>query len=140
MFSHKTNQNQRICYVTIASCYLTKMVGQAWCTLYTTRHNLHSLFLLLKYCWQYLQGYFSMKVTLPRQVSLATLWSCCLQSCETMQNTLSMLHCSFSPGVPNLSLTMYPISISTDEHVPLKFLTTKTLRKIIKIQKFHIFE
>jgi len=39
------------------------------------------------------------------------------------------------PGIPNLSLTMYPFSIpkdkhvpfsiSTDEHVPLKFLKTK---------------
>ena len=27
--------------------------------------------------------------------------------------------------VPNLSLTMYPFSISTDEHIPLKFLMTK---------------
>jgi len=24
------------------------------------------------------------------------------------------------PGVPNLSLAMYPISIPTDEHVPLQ--------------------
>jgi len=29
------------------------------------------------------------------------------------------------PEVLNLSLTMYPFSISTDEHVPLKFLMTK---------------
>jgi len=28
-------------------------------------------------------------------------------------------------GITNLSLTMYPFSISTDEHVPLKFLMTK---------------
>jgi len=27
-------------------------------------------------------------------------------------------------GVPNLFLTMYPLSISTDEYVPLNFLTT----------------
>jgi len=36
-------------------------------------------------------------------------------------------------GVPNLPLTMYPFSISTDEHVPLKFLMTKRLSKITKI-------
>jgi len=28
-------------------------------------------------------------------------------------------------GVPNLSLTMYPFSLPTDEYVPLKFLMTK---------------
>jgi len=27
----------------------------------------------------------------------------------------------FMPGVPNLSLSMYPVSISTGAHVPLKF-------------------
>jgi len=32
-------------------------------------------------------------------------------------------HCK--PGVPSLSLTMKPFSISTDERVPLKFLNTK---------------
>jgi len=36
-------------------------------------------------------------------------------------------------GVLQLSLTMYLYSISTDEHVPLKFLTTKWLSKITKI-------
>jgi len=30
-----------------------------------------------------------------------------------------------SAGVPNLSLTMYPLSISTDERVPLQFLNDK---------------
>jgi len=30
-----------------------------------------------------------------------------------------------SAGRPNLSLTMYPFSIPTDEHVTLKFLMTK---------------
>jgi len=34
--------------------------------------------------------------------------------------------------VPNLSLTMYPFSISTDEHAPLKFLMTKKLSEISK--------
>jgi len=34
--------------------------------------------------------------------------------------------------VPNLSLTMYPFSISTDERVPLKFLMTKKLSEISK--------
>jgi len=32
-----------------------------------------------------------------------------------------------STGVPNLSLNMHLISISTDHHVPLKFLRTKKL-------------
>jgi len=36
-------------------------------------------------------------------------------------------------GVPNPSLTMYPFSISTDEHVPLNFLTTKMLSEITNI-------
>jgi len=36
-------------------------------------------------------------------------------------------------GVPNLFLTMYPFSISTDQYVPLTFLTTKRLSKITKI-------
>jgi len=36
-------------------------------------------------------------------------------------------------GVSKLSLTMYPGSISTDEHVPVKFLKTKKLNKIRKI-------
>jgi len=35
-------------------------------------------------------------------------------------------------GVPKLTLPMYPFSISIDEHVPLKFLMTKRLRKITK--------
>jgi len=33
--------------------------------------------------------------------------------------------------VPNLSLTMYPFSISTDEHVPVKFPVTKHFMVII---------
>jgi len=39
----------------------------------------------------------------------------------------------FRTGVPKLSLAMYPSSVSIDEHVPLKFLMTKKLRKIAKI-------
>jgi len=35
----------------------------------------------------------------------------------------------FRTGVPKLSLAMYPFSISIDEHVPVKFLTTKKLGK-----------
>jgi len=31
----------------------------------------------------------------------------------------------FNSGVPNLFLTMYPFSISTDEHVPLICLTKR---------------
>ena len=38
-----------------------------------------------------------------------------------------------NPRVPNLFLTMDPFSISTDEHVSLKFLMTKKLSKITKI-------
>jgi len=39
----------------------------------------------------------------------------------------------FRTGVPKLSLAMYPFSTSIDEHVPLKLLMTKRLRKITKI-------
>jgi len=35
--------------------------------------------------------------------------------------------------VPNLSLTMYPFSISTNGHVPLKFLMTKKAEQNITI-------
>jgi len=37
-------------------------------------------------------------------------------------------------AVLNLSLSMYPLSISTDEHVSLKFPMAKRLSKITKIQ------
>jgi len=45
-----------------------------------------------------------------------------------------ILQSKSSTGVPNLSLTIYPLSItpSTDEHVSLKFLMTKRLSKIPK--------
>jgi len=36
------------------------------------------------------------------------------------------------PGIPNFSLTMYPFSISTDEHVPFKVPMTKRLNKMQK--------
>jgi len=36
-------------------------------------------------------------------------------------------------GVPNLSMTMYLFSISTDEPVPLKFRMTNRLSKTTKI-------
>jgi len=39
----------------------------------------------------------------------------------------------YRTGVPNLSLTMHPFSISTYGHVPLKFLMTKRLSKTTKI-------
>jgi len=43
----------------------------------------------------------------------------------------------FKTGVPNLSLTMYPFSISIDEHVYLqKFSMTKKLSKIKKSTDF----
>ena len=35
----------------------------------------------------------------------------------------------FRTGVIKLSLAMYPFSISVDEHVPLKFLMTKSCGK-----------
>jgi len=38
----------------------------------------------------------------------------------------------FNPGVPQLSLSMYPLGISIDEHVPLKLLIAKKVRKITK--------
>jgi len=34
------------------------------------------------------------------------------------------------PGVPKLPLAMYPFSILTNEHVPLKFLMANKVRKI----------
>jgi len=44
--------------------------------------------------------------------------------CRSLRSDLLLLVCflccSFSPGVPNLFLTMYPFSIPTNEHVPLK--------------------
>ena len=40
-------------------------------------------------------------------------------------------------GVPNLSLNMYPMSISIDEHVPLKFPMTKNLNKYFRILKLY---
>jgi len=39
----------------------------------------------------------------------------------------------FRAGVPTLSLAVYLFSISIDEHATLKFLMTKSLRKITKI-------
>jgi len=39
----------------------------------------------------------------------------------------------FRTGVIKLSLAMYPCSISIDEHLPLKFLMMKRLRKITRM-------
>jgi len=41
-------------------------------------------------------------------------------SCKAMHS-----HTYPSSGVSNISVNMYPFNILTDEHVPLKFLTTK---------------
>jgi len=41
-------------------------------------------------------------------------------------------------GIPKISLTMYPFSISIDEHVPLKVPVTKRLSKIPKTTEFLI--
>jgi len=35
----------------------------------------------------------------------------------------------FRTGVPKLSLVMYHFSTSIDEHVPLKFIMTKSIKK-----------
>jgi len=53
----------------------------------------------------------------------------------SMTQLISILigfHIAYIAGVPNLSLNMYPFSISVDEHVPLKFPMTKSLSKILK--------
>ena len=42
-------------------------------------------------------------------------------------------HITYTAGVPNLSLNMYPFSISIDKHAPLKFPMTKSLSKIAKL-------
>jgi len=44
-----------------------------------------------------------------------------------------MVNPALTTGVPKLSLAMHTFSISIDEHVPQKFLMTKTLRKTTKI-------
>jgi len=44
-----------------------------------------------------------------------------------------ILNNKYQPGVPNLSLYMYPFSISTVVHVPLNFHTTTRLSKIPKV-------
>jgi len=41
--------------------------------------------------------------------------------------------CRFRTSVIKLYLAMHPCSISIDEHVPLKFLMTKTLWKITRM-------
>jgi len=60
---------------------------------------------------------------------------------QSKQQTLSFIVClcrwglgvGFGEGFPKLFLAIYPFSISIDEHVPLKFLMTKRLRKITKL-------
>jgi len=47
-------------------------------------------------------------------------------------------HIAYTAGVPNLSLNMYPFSISIDEHVPLKFPMTESLSKIVNSIEFLI--
>ena len=42
---------------------------------------------------------------------------------------LTDFHITYTEGVPNLSVNVYPFSILIDEHVPLKFPITKSLRK-----------
>jgi len=48
----------------------------------------------------------------------------------SMTHLISILigfHMAYTAGVPNLSLNMYPFSISIDEHIPLKFPMTQSL-------------
>jgi len=42
-------------------------------------------------------------------------------------------NCCSNAGIPKLYLSMYPFGISIDEHVSLKLLITKRVRKIAKI-------
>jgi len=52
----------------------------------------------------------------------------------SMTHLISILigfHIAYTAGVPNLSLNMYPFSISIDEHLRLKFPMTKSLSKIL---------
>jgi len=53
-------------------------------------------------------------LALSRNVDSADIFISCQYATATSET-----------GVPSLSLTMYPLSISTDERVPLKFLMTK---------------
>ena len=55
---------------------------------------------------------------------------------ESIKATDTFIYCvslRFRTSIPKLSLAMYPFSISLHEHVSLKFLITKRLRKITKI-------
>jgi len=47
-----------------------------------------------------------------------------------MAHRLGTIGLNFRTSICKLSTAMYPFSISLNEHVPLKFLMTKRLRKI----------
>jgi len=47
-------------------------------------------------------------------------------------SSLIGFHIAYTAGVPNLSLNIYPFSISIDDHVPLNIPMTKSLSKILK--------
>jgi len=53
---------------------------------------------------------------------------------QALSFSLSLLpRLRFRTGVTKLFLAIYPFSILKDEHVPLKFLMTKRLRKITNL-------
>jgi len=54
-----------------------------------------------------------------------TVWLTAVDAFLLIDAVIEIIYLLFKSGVPNLSLTMYPFSISTDENVPLKFLMTK---------------
>jgi len=57
-----------------------------------------------------------------------------LRSCISLSREITGgIKLRFRTGVPNLSLTMYRLSIPTDEHVPLNSLVTKRLSRMTKI-------
>ena len=56
----------------------------------------------------------------------------CVMSVAHLVSILIGFHIGYTTRVPNLSLNMYPFSISIDEHVLIKFPMTKSLSKILK--------
>jgi len=51
----------------------------------------------------------------------------CVMSVTHVISILIGFHIAYTAKVPNLSLNVYPFSISIEEHVPLKFPMTKNL-------------
>ena len=94
-------------------------------------------------------SYFSIKIlssilrNLDRagRITQSFKWSIsfpCLQRKCITQLCRFFISYAYKTEVPNPSLTMYPFRISTDEHIPRKFLMTKKLNKITEIHwMFH---